>query len=95
MSKYDKFEGHTTGPWEIANEDGLLCLCDETSMLAELYDFENSEQTHNLIADAPALLAACKRKDELLRDILEGFGETYLLPETRARIKDELNREEI
>jgi len=55
MSKYDKFEGHT--PIEIV-------AVDECTIITGC---EWNEKTVDLVEAAPALLAACKRKDGLLR----------------------------
>jgi len=112
MSKYDKFEGHTPGPWKCKGDgkiyadkntvvaiavDPLMHPCDETAL-----------QDYTLLRSAPALLAACKRKDELFRDVLYNLekgrdfmyengneADGYDLAVHCEAIAHELNREEI
>ena len=75
MNKYDKFEGHTPGPWE-SNGFGTDVYSEEHGTVANTktnYHFTDEERNTNtaLIAAAPDLLAACKPKDEIIRGLLD------------------------
>ena len=105
MSKYDKFEGHTPGPWERSTnfKDSVNSLNPEKHIAMinhyhcnEPVDIHGKEYEANkaLIMAAPDLLAACKRKDELLRRAMEQLHLSCNVPLT-DEIYDELNREEI
>ena len=99
MSKYDKFEGHTPGEWGIYESPTNICIVSQDIRIAEIIHWVECEKENaNLIAAAPSLLEACKRKDKIIDALL-----TYLkihIPieyhdEFVSAAEAELNRDEI
>ena len=95
--KYNKFEGHTPGPWRkfgtcliIAEDDCEIGSCHTARTL------DKNCANANLAAAAPDLLAACKRKDELLEDVLHYIKTWGTIKEPLlGKIKNELSREDV
>ena len=100
MIDYTKFEGHTPGPWE--NHKGLdavtfLC-CKNNSILTRGCSMcgKEKEPNMNLIAAAPDLLAACKRKDKIIAGIIETAKKEGLINlNWIIAAQKELDREEV
>ena len=101
--KYNKFEGHTPGPWgkidgfttvkksngeRIIHKTGAEGQC----VKSQQRNFERRSKDSLLVAAAPDLLEACKRKDKLLEEIL--FNST-MSAEIEMRVRKELSREDV
>lgn len=102
MIDYTKFEGHTPGPWVVARwKDGTVFVRNEQHVcVAEIVqqdkNDEKSPKDATLIAAAPDLLEACKRKDILLCKMYrEHLVYGAVDPMTYDEIREELDREEI
>jgi len=81
MKKYEKFEGHTPGPWvkgkftTVTKSNGEKIVHktgpEGQSVQSQQRNYDRRLVDSNLIAAAPDLLAACKRKNKLLEMLVE------------------------
>ena len=80
--KYNKFEGHTPGPWENSNGlDAIVFKFGKSNpILFRGCSMSGSEKEPNmeLAAAAPDLLARCKGLEKMLRKVLDASEEVCM-----------------